>query len=45
MATINLKDAYYSVRNFTKLTKPPLAMLRIQEYIVPIQIGNIIAID
>ena len=45
MATINLKDAYYSVRNFKKLTKPPLVMLRIQEYIVPKQIGNTVAID
>ena len=77
MATIDLKDAYYSVkidgddtcflkflcnskllkfvvlpnglspgpRKFTKLTKPPLAMLRMQGYTVAIYIDDIIAID
>ena len=77
MATIDLKDAYYSVkidgndtcflkflcnskllkfvvlpnglspgpRKFTKLTKPPLAILRMQGYTVAIYIDDIIAID
>ena len=77
MATIDWKDAYYSVKTdsddarflkflcnsklvrfvvlpnglspgpekFTKLTKPPLVMLRMQEYTVAIHIINIIAID
>ena len=77
MATIDLKDAYYSVkidgndkcfpkflcnskllkffvlpnglslghRKFTKLTKPPLAMLRTQGYTVAIYIDDIIAVD
>ena len=77
MATIDLKDAYYSVkidgddtcflkflcnskllkfvvlpnglspgpRKFTKLTKPPLAMLKMQGYTVAIYIDDIIAID
>ena len=77
MATIDLQDAYYSVkidgdntrylkfpcnsklmnfvvlpnglspgpRKFTKLTKPPLAMLRMQGYTVAIYINDIIAID
>ena len=81
MATIGLKDAYYSVkidgndtcflkflcflcfilkllkfvvlpnglspgpRRFTKLTKSPLAMLRMQGYTVAIYIDDIIAID
>ena len=77
MATIDLKDAYYSVkidgndtcflkflcnskllkfvflpngllpgsRKFTKLTKPPLANLRMQGYTVAIYIDDIIAID
>ena len=77
MATIDLKDAYYSVkidgddtsflkflcnskllkfvvlpngfspgpRKFTKLTKPPLTMLRMQGYTVAIYIEDIIAID
>ena len=77
MATINLKDTYYSVkiegddtcflkflcnskllkfvvlrnalspdpRKITKLTKPPLAMLRMQGYTVAIYIDDIIAID
>ena len=77
MATINLKDVYYSVkidgddtrffkflcnskllkfvvlpngfssryRKFIKLTKPPLAMLRMQGYTVAIYINDIIAID
>ena len=33
------------VRKFTKLTKPPSAMLRMQEYTVAIYIDDIIAID
>ena len=77
MATIDLKDAYYSVkiddddtcflkflcnsklskfvvlpnglspgpRKFTKLAKPPLAMLRRQRYTVAIGIDDIIATD
>ena len=77
MATINLKDAYYSVkidgndtfflkficnskllkffilpndlspgpRKFTKLTKPSLAILRMQGYTLEIYIDDIIAID
>ena len=77
MATIDFKDAYYSVKidgddrrflkflcnsellkfvvlpnglssgpqKFTKVTKPPLAMLRMQEYTVAIYIDGIIAID
>ena len=77
MATIDLKDAYYSVkidgddtcfleflcnskllefvvspkslspgpRKFTKLRKPPLAMLRMQGYTVAIYIADIIVID
>ena len=77
MATIDLKDVYYSVkidgddtsfskflcnskllkfvvlpngfssrhRKFIKLTKPPLAMLRMQGYTVAIYINDIIAID
>ena len=77
MATIDLKDAYYSVntdgddtcflkflcnskllkfvvlpnglppgpQKFTKLTKPPLAMLRKQGHTVAIYIDDIIAID
>ena len=76
MATIDLKDAYYSVkidgndtcflkflcdskllkfvvlpnglspgpRKFTKLTKPPLVILRMQGYIVAIYVDDIIAI-
>ena len=32
-------------RKFTKLTKPPLAMLRMQGYTVAIYIDDIIAID
>ena len=32
-------------RKSTKLTKPPLAMLRMQGYIVTIYIDNIIAVD
>ena len=32
-------------RKFTKLTKPPLAMLKMQGYTVPIYIDDIIAID
>ena len=76
MATIDLKDAYYSAkidgndtcflkflcnskllkfvvlpnglspgpRKFTKLTKPPLAILRMQGYTVAIYINDIIAI-
>ena len=32
-------------RNFTKLTKPPLAMLRMQGYTVAVYIDDIIAID
>ena len=77
IATIDLKDAYYSVkkdeldtkylkfllnsrllkfvvlpnglspgpRKFTKLTKPPLALLRIQEHTVAIYIDDIISVD
>ena len=64
MATIDLKDAYYSVkidgndtgflkflcnskgpRKFTKLTKPPLAILGMQGYTVAKYIDDIIAID
>ena len=77
MATIDLKDAYYSVkideldtkylkfllnsrllkfvvlpnglspgsRKFTKLTKPPLALLRIQAHTVAIYIDDIISVD
>ena len=77
MVTIELKDAYYSVKidgddtfflkflcnwtflkflvlpnglspgpqKFTKLTKPPLAMLRMQGYIVTICINDMIVID
>ena len=77
MATIDLKDAYYSVKadgndtyflkflcnskllkfvvlpnglsqgpqKFTKLTKPSLAMLRMQGYTVAIYIDDIIVID
>ena len=77
MTTIDLKDAFYSVktdgngtcflkflcnskhlkfvvlpsglspgpRKFTKLTKPPLAILRMQGYTVAIYIDDIIAID
>ena len=77
MTTIDLKDAYYSVkidgddarflnflcnskllkfvvlpnglspgpRKFTKLTKPPLAILRMQGYTVAICIDDIVAID
>ena len=77
MATIDLKDAYYSVRTdgdntrflkflysscslkfvalsnglspgprkFTKLTNPPLKMLRMQGYTVTTYIDDIIAID
>ena len=77
MATIDLKDAYYTVksdgddtcflkflcnskllkfvvlpngcspgpRKFAKLTKPPLAMLRMQGYTVAIYIDDIIALD
>ena len=77
MATIDLKDAYYSVkidgndtcflkflcnskllkfvvlpnglspgpRKFTKLTKPPLAILRMQGYTVAVYDDDIIAID
>ena len=32
-------------QKFTKLTKPPLAMLRMQEYTVAIYIDDIIAIE
>ena len=77
MTTIDLKDAYYSVkigeldtkylkfllnsrllkfvvlpnglspgsRKFTKLTKPPLALLRIQAHTVAIYIDDIISVD
>ena len=77
MATIDLKDAYYSVkigeldtkylkfwlnyrllkfvvlqndlspgpRKFTKLTKQPLALLRIQEHTVGIYIDDILSVD
>ena len=33
------------LRKFTKLTKPPLAMLRMQEYTAAIYTDEIIAID
>ena len=77
METVDLKDAYYSIKidgdstrflkllcnakilkfvvlrsglspglwNFTKLTKPQLAMIRMQAYTIAICIHNVIAID